>query len=501
MDINDPAAGSTASTNVATPATSNIFRTIPETLFATQSIKVDADSVARDVHRVSAQAGTGYGSLASPINGNRLRFEFIRQSGYIDLHNSYFLIGVQFSNAAANGDAILAPDPFAAGTAFTEIRISVNQANNEIFRTTINDTYPIFVANLLTNYTRKELNKHPSLFLPFDALTDQLVMGNVGDGVFVSATSRVATYCTGLYTKMHVIPLFIGDIMPRIEKQVFSNIGMLSIELVLNPFISGALTATGTRMLYPFSTASNANVATDRACLTMCELYVSTYKTPIERPIGGIEFMGYMYPLMYRRTLMAGTAEITLPNVRNLQSLIMFRPTALNAWSPTYRVGLDAVPNAILAALSNFALFDTGGGATVPPTAIYSADLTGQVNYPIQGFNLRYGSFEYPQQNINLTTAVTQDVPSFEILYKEYCTCCGRFGTPLAPALSPEEFRMKMPMIAISLKSKSDLPSRSPPADLILRFTGVMRQQEIFIILNTLRAMEIDAHGNVRIQE
>jgi hypothetical protein len=498
MNVNDPAAGSMTSTNVATPATSNIFRTIPEALFATQPIKVDADSITRDVHRVSAQSGTGYGSQAAPINGNRLRFEFIRQSGYIDLHNSYFLIGVQF-RAAAGTAALLSPDPFAIGAAFSEIRISVNQANNEIFRTTIGDTYPIFVANLLTNYTRKELNKHPSLFLPFDALSDQLTMGNNGGGVFVSAAQRVANYCTGLQNKMHVIPLCICDIMPRIEKQVLSNIGMLSIELVINPFVSGALTATGTRMLYPFSTASNANVATDRSCITMCELYVSTYKTPIERPIGGVEFMGYIYPLMYRRTLMAGTAEITIPNVRNLQSLIMFRPTALNAWSATYRVNLDDVPNATLAAISNFVLFDTGGLAGT--TSIYTADLTGQTNYPVQGFNLRYGSFEYPQQNINLTTATTQDVPSFEILYKEYCTCCGRFGTPLAPALSPEEFRMKMPMIAISLKSKSDFPSRNPPADLSLRFSGVQRQQEIFIILNTLRAMEIDAHGNVRIQE
>ena len=498
MDILNPTAGSTSGSNIAVSASNDaVFRDLPETLFSRNTIKTDADHLTRDFARVSAQSGNCYGSIENPINGNRIKFEYIRTAGAIDLRNSYFLIGVQFSNAGKNAVALCAPDPFAIGTCFSEFRMSINQNTTEIYRQTIRDCYPCFAANMLMNYTAKELNKHPSLFLPFDNMRDQLQMGDNGPvgATYAGATSRATNWCSS-HTKVHYIPLFFTDLLPRIENGCYNNLSVLTVEAQFNSFISGALTVEGQRMLFPFSSLSHARVHDDRSHIVFCEMFVSLMQTEIPRQVNRTEVIAFNYPLMYRKSLSAGNCEISIPNIKNLQSIFMFRPTSLNAGDVNMRV-LVATPAVPCASHSNFVMLDSGGA--VAQDNIDSADKTAQTNAPIEALSVRYAEYEIPMQNVNLQDGATK--PAFENLYHLYALSTGRLGSCFPTAVGHEYFCRKMPFISIAIPSKGDYATRSPNSDLLIRLTGVARIQEVYIILYCLRAIVLGADGRCFLQE
>ena len=463
-----------------------------------RSAPVDQDTIFRSAsYRESADSR---GTIASPLNstGRKTVFEFNQgTASKIRWGGMALRLTINISNAGnamalTGGQPKQAPDWNMVGRLIRQVKLEVN-TGKELYSSSDGRFLEEFTAQILHNHTWQELKHNEDmLFLPMD--DDQYAFYNAGA---VSAgngctawLARGLKYCnvdSHLKPFTKVIPFL--DLFPRMPDAVFRNLHTMRITITWegNTDILSANGNDYTGRVYLLK----ADILEDYYALEPTTSIVETeQKVETQQP----DIIPMLVP-MVRTFKYTQNMQITIPGVKNLESVMLFQFAAnqsngaAGAEARTHRSWgqFKFVSNAMGDSFAN-----TMKTADAPA-------ITANNNSPgITSIGITYNGRPYPQQAILVGQAgVGAD---FAQLYYEYKKALNRFGHLVANAAIPYYvFKPTMPFLFLN-PFATDAPKLTTNADLVITTTsGTVdaNAPDIVVVYFQYQVAKLEAGGTI----
>ena len=460
---------------------------------------VDQDTIYRSASY--REAPDSRGTVANPLNslGRKTVFEFNQgTASKIRWGGMALRLTMEISAAGAameltgNGEPKQAPDWNMVGRLIRQIKLELN-TGKELYSSTDGHYLEEFTAMLLRNHAWQELSENElMLFTPmgdrlYNIRNPAAVAGAANDSTW---TARGLKYCnidSHLKPVTKIIPFL--DLFPRMHDAVFRNLHTMKITITWNGS-TDLLTTTGndgTGQVYLLK----ADLLEDFYTLEPTTAIVETeQKVEQQQP----DIIPMVVP-MVRTFRYTANAQITIPGVKNLESVMVFQFAERQS---------NGAAGAELRTHDSYGQFKFVSNAMAATAAgvLASADapaLAASGNSPgITSIGITYNGRSYPQQLILCGQA--DRGADFAQLYHEYLKALNRFGhRSISGAIPYDVFKTTMPFLWVK-PFATRAPKLTSNSDLIIQTTsGTVdaNAPDIVVVYFQYQVAKLEAGGTI----
>lgn len=475
------------------------IRAVDEQRFESIDIYEDSNITHSNVVNVPARHGRAYGSLANPINGERLLFR-LEDLGNFVWDKSLLIIEFAFGQ---EGDATAFPAPatsippaFMVGELIDSVIVNFNRNSEEFYRSNHQDFYHEYIAKMLTHYTSTELKNHPNVFSPLPSESTRYLKSTneiTNDNMDIFK-ARADLYFTGGRYRLH-IPFI--DIFPKIMG-VINNLITLDIELVLTK---------NTKNIVPYiKVGANYLAAAERGTvlITDCIIQRFDYYLKVNPPYADTTYLSIIDTEVYKFQIptsldSSSIKEWFIPQVSNLQSIFIYQSARGIKTNST-----DIEEQYVMR--EQMFMFGCGQGLNNNGTGVRSSQreiLDEHMTYGLTYLQMIYGNEVHPDNehefyNISNNTTGTGGQMCPDIWYNFALKSKGRLGDEFRTlGVKRDAYRNTMPFIYYNFGSPGT-PRLKEATNLRIRYAGIFKESEIVIVLFKLRGLELSNTGAVK---